>query len=837
MIKYLFVLISLLNFSFLMSQSNDVLVGVNSSFVSEKQSLYTYSLKDNLISNEHIFGITNPLSGQISSEFIKIGSKFYWLSSQSVDYPNGLIYSYDELTEKYKVEKSFSGTNGSLPCGNLTLAVNGKIYGLTSKGGLHNVGVIFEFDIEQNVLSVVHHFDIINGRNDISISAQISSLVEISDNVLLGVTTKGGDSDVGVMYKFDLNQNVFTKLFDFSTQIGYYPNNYLIKKDNYIYGTTNMASINDNGIIFKYSINDNQLSILNYSNVYSLESKFYLTKSNILLFDYQTNRGLLKYDLNNMTSEDVLQNVYANYIEYDSISNKLFIYDGTTFYNQKGIIYDFNLNSNRIDDTLVIDAPYFGGECTSLKYDEILDKIYFVNTSGIYSINILDKNVQKIPSFKVNDTRIFQKISTENYIAISNVNGYLSLLKLENSVISVKSTFNQYLKGNGVMYSPILAGNGKMYGITKYGGTFNNGVLYEFDPFSNEFAVKVNFKDEFGIEPITQLCLSKNGKIYGATSKGGVFGDGTFFSFEPNSEEFKVILNYNNVDGFYYPLFIFENEFQTFQLFNFNINFGRIVSYYYDENRNEYSINKIYNNPDAFMDYIVKSKVSDKYYFLSTLYNQTNTGILFEFDSQKKIFSEIRKFKQEEVMSVLPNSLVTDNEGNLYFSSYHSGFYNKGSLFKFNTSNGELVKLYDFNPADNMTTSTLEFHDHYLYGAIMNSNNYINDEKIFKFNLQTLEYNDIYSYQNEITPYFGFKYISLDDLLTPSENYIYPNPVNSELFIELENDSEISVYDQLGNQLMNKKGYKGRNFISVDGFANGIYMIKTDNQKSKFVKY
>ena len=837
--NYLVLILSFFVINLSQSQNNDVLVGLNSDYSDSNQCIYTYSLKDGNINYQHNLRKINPFNNPYSSELLKVGNKYFGLGDKYSENDFGVIYSYNELSNEFKVEKSFSGNNGKMPWGNLMQASNGKIYGTTSYGGQFNYGVIFEYDLLNDTLKAIHHFDGLNGRNDKNISSNISSLIEISENILLGVTSDGGIFNNGIIYKIDLVQNSFTNLFDFSNQIGFKPSNYILKKDGCIYGTTQSDGLYYPGTVFKYSFNDNLFTTIYDFGYNRTGYKFFITNDNTLLFNYTSQKGGLIIDINTNQNNIILQDINSNFLEYDSVSNKMFVF-GSRYLNESKI-FEYDLINSAIVDSVILDYSKVGNTCLFLKYESNSNQFYFVNYSaGILKVTLTDKQVDNIAPFNDNNYFLFQNLSSEKYIGISIIDGYNSLYIIDNSILKVKSIFNQYLDGFGFFYTPVLAGNGKLYGVTRFGGIYNKGVIYEFDPFSNEFAVKVNFKDEFGIEPITQLCLSKNGKLYGATSKGGIFDDGTFFSFEPNSEEFKVILNYNNVDGFYYPLFIFENEFQTFELFSFNNgsynNFGRIVNYYYDEKRNEYSINKIYNNPDVSMDYIVKSKISNKYYFISAFYNLPYTGILIEFDAQNKIFSEIKKFKQEEVMSINTNSLVSDNEGNLYFSSYFSGLYNKGSIFKFNISNEELLKLYDFNQNENMNTSRFEHHDQFLFGATI-SNYYINDEKIFKFNLQTLEYNDIYSYQNEINSYFGFKYLSLDDLLTPSENFIYPNPVNSELFIELENDSEISVYDQLGNQLLNKKGYKGRNFISVGGFANGIYIIKTDNQKSKFVKY
>ena len=84
--------------------------------------------------------------------------------------------------------------------------------------------------------------------------------------------------------------------------------------------------------------------------------------------------------------------------------------------------------------------------------------------------------------------------------------------------------------------------------------------------------------------------------------------------------------------------------------------------------------------------------------------------------------------------------------------------------------------------------------------------------------------------------------LSLDD--SQIENFrFYPNPVSTQLNIEMPliaNQLEVSVYNQLGQEVMNQLITEYSSFINVSDLASGIYVIKlstANNSKTfKFIK-
>ena len=94
-------------------------------------------------------------------------------------------------------------------------ATDGKLYGMTSRGGSLGYGVIFSFDPSSATYTKLHDFDSTNGANP------TGSLMQASDGKLYGLTRNGGPTltnpdygrrgDYGVIFSYDPSIRHFYK--------------------------------------------------------------------------------------------------------------------------------------------------------------------------------------------------------------------------------------------------------------------------------------------------------------------------------------------------------------------------------------------------------------------------------------------------------------------------------------------------------------------------------------------------------------------------------------------------------------------------------------------------
>jgi uncharacterized repeat protein (TIGR03803 family) len=76
-------------------------------------------------------------------------------------------------------------------------------------------------------------------------------------------------------------------------------------------------------------------------------------------------------------------------------------------------------------------------------------------------------------------------------------------------------------------------GAGNIYGTTFSGGAPNNGIVYKIDTAGNETVLWTFTGGPDGSHPFAGLVIDAKGNLYGASSQGGPFGQGTVFKIAP----------------------------------------------------------------------------------------------------------------------------------------------------------------------------------------------------------------------------------------------------------------------------------------------------------------
>jgi len=96
-------------------------------------------------------------------------------------------------------------------------------------------------------------------------------------------------------------------------------------------------------------------------------------------------------------------------------------------------------------------------------------------------------------------------------------------------------------------YSPlVLGGDGLLYGMTEYGGDFNQGTAFSL---SAKGVLKVihSFRGGDGAQPVSPLLLAADGNFYGTTSDGGPQNGGVVFKLSP-SGTYSILRSFQSVD-------------------------------------------------------------------------------------------------------------------------------------------------------------------------------------------------------------------------------------------------------------------------------------------------
>lgn len=111
-------------------------------------------------------------------------------------------------------------------------------------------------------------------------------------------------------------------------------------------------------------------------------------------------------------------------------------------------------------------------------------------------------------------------------------------------------------------YNPVgqmKASGGKLFGMTEYGGLFGNGTIFSINPDGSALTVLHHFTalgsgstNLDGANPLTDLIAAGN-TIYGSTVAGGTFGNGVIFSMNRDGSSFTVLHNLSSPSDGYSP--------------------------------------------------------------------------------------------------------------------------------------------------------------------------------------------------------------------------------------------------------------------------------------------
>ncbi len=92
----------------------------------------------------------------------------------------------------------------------------------------------------------------------------------------------------------------------------------------------------------------------------------------------------------------------------------------------------------------------------------------------------------------------------------------------------------------------VQANNGKLYGMTRSGGYYNRGLIYEWDPETNVIEGVFSFDGaENGNNAVGSLVKDASGNLYGMTSMGGANDLGVLFELDPETGTFTKKLDFN----------------------------------------------------------------------------------------------------------------------------------------------------------------------------------------------------------------------------------------------------------------------------------------------------
>lgn len=661
----------------------------------------------------------------------------------------GMISKFNPTTNEYSIVYFFDGCDFGrvgYPNSELTSGSDYKLYGVTWAGGLNNAGIIFSFDLINNTLTKLHDFDIVDG------GFPVSKLLLTQDDKLYGMTSKGGDFNLGVIFRYDINTNSYSKILDFNSDNGASPvRNSLTQASNGdLYGMTFQGGINNLGVIF--SVNPN-------------------TDSYTKHFDFSFSNA--KYPR-------------ANLIEAND-GNLYGMAQGGA--NNSGVIFQFNPITNGYTLKYSLPATFNNPQNSLIQASD--GKLYGTGMLNLFSFDYNTSNYSSLFDFALPNGSILTNEAgyyPNTLIQASNGKMYGNTTSGGSSTLgtffcfdignnSFSKIFDYSSGNNGFLPNQRLAeaSNGKLYGTCISGGQFALGTIFCLDPVTHNLETVFNFNDTLGAQPQGSLITGNDGKLYGMTTYGGGSNAaGVIFSLDPINNAYNILFNFNNLPylaGRPQGSLIQASNGLLYAMAQWNSagnDFGNIFSF--DPITNQYAELFVFDVINGAYPYGSLMEASNGLLYGTTSMGGESglycNGTLFSFSTQNNSFTKLVDFETALGFACLPEgnaglgprgNLVQASDGKLYGTAGQG--FGSGKLFSYDTQSNEVISLYNFELADSLPVFSANWPDWIDYSLTIGSDGNLygqtfaigggvcNNSFIYRFNPVTNEFKKLYEYR------------------------------------------------------------------------------------------
>jgi uncharacterized repeat protein (TIGR03803 family) len=830
----------------------------------------------------HIYIVTILLS---FSQMILAQIPLLWgMTSEGGSNGMGTIFNINGDGSSYSQLFSFPSNTASKPNGNLTLAVNGMLYGVTYYGGANGSGTIYSIDTASGLVSIVYNFL----DNGVGGTGPSGSMVAASNGLLYGLCV-WGDSSKGCIYSFDPANNIYTTLKYFPTSSDQPSGNLMQASNGKLYGITTYGGMYMRGVLFSYDILTNTFSFLHDFDLINGEYPLgngLAEDHNGKLWGMTTDGGL--EDKGVLFSYDTATSVFSKILDFTGPNGAQ--PEGSLLMASNGLLYGSTVTGGlysggiifSVDPTTNIFTKLFdlqfayGAKSYGSMIQSANGLLYGLSYSGganhhgvIFSFDPVSLVFQDEFDL-LNPTGEFPNgslIEANNklYGATSNGgsfgNGTVFNYDYSNSTFnslfnfSPAPSFTDWLHEQG---SLTQAFDGKLYGVYQHGGANQNGYLFRYDPVTFDFDICYDFHPTEGYLPMKSVLQCSDGKIYGVVQQGGYWNAGAIFSFEVFTDEFKFAHVFNVDDGMT-PMGSLI-ELADGNLYGTTSNGGPGISdgvlYEFDPVTD--SVIVLYEFDLTTGSGVEGDKLimapNGKFYGNASDGGANFNGVIFSFDTSSNTYSDIHDYNSNEASFPI-GGFVSANNG-LMYTIQSSGGPTSTHILSVDPANDVYSTAYDFiwNGSEGSEPRGILYNgsDGNLYG-MTSEGGLTSNGVIFKFDPVSSTYTKIHDFDGIAGgyPYGDLIELSLPLIIDESNNFnselvLSPNPTTGKLTIRNMRSAikEIQIFNLIGKKVMSvplqTANCKLPTEIDISNFPSGIYILQVSDgenvSRAKVVK-
>ena len=528
-------------------------------------------------------------------------------------------------------------------------------------------------------------------------SPQYSKLLEVPSGKLYGVVSSGGANNGGVLFEYDTLTNNYVKKYDFVTANGIAPNGSLMRASNgKLYGMTRLGGTNSVGVIFEYDLS---------TNVY--------TK---------------KVDFTGTTGAAMGAQPYGTLIESAPGSGKLYGMTRMGGANNIGVIFEYDYVNNTY--TKKVD---FTGNTGSFQGSNPFGQLIKANGNLFYGLTFQGGSSGTGVLFEydyVND------VYTKKIDLVAGTTGsspFGSLIQVGANLYGVTFQGGAGTPAAGVIFrydyslnvltklvdlsggagagaNPMgdlsVATNGKLYGTTRFGGVNNQGVIFELDLVGPTYTKKIDLATAtLGGLPFGSLIQVSTGKMYGYTSAGGAMNAGVIFQYHISANTYTKKIDCNFSEGVNPSGHLIQATNGRF--YGMTTNGGGSVLgalgtlFEYNKATQTYTKKIDFNITGGNTPYgSLVQAANGKLYGLTSSGGANALGSLFEYDITGNTFTKRADFNSTVGSEPYGSMTMSVSTGKLYGLTKGGGANNQGVIFEFDPSTNIYTKKIDMLAAN-----------------------------------------------------------------------------------------------------------------------------------------
>ena len=562
--------------------------------------------------------------------------QFWGVATGGGSQKSGLIFKTNSDGSALTVVKEFKGgsDDGTHPGSSVVVASNGKLYGWTGDGASNNEGALFEFDPATSAITKKFDF----GFADYP----LRDLVATPNGKIYGSKTMPLGSESGsIVFEFDVATGTFTKFKGVGGMISWVTD-VMVSSTGKIYVTGSFGNALERRTFYEWDLATNTLikkaDVPWYSGdstpvgATEVNGKFYGTAISggadnegfIFEFDPVAGTATQKIDFVKISSYRISPQGLMR-----ASNGKIYGTTGWGGINQTGNVFEYDPVQNVM--TSLAAFPGFLGNPRARMMEATNGKLYGTSDAGGSGGTLFEFNPATnvlTPVVMLNDNTgksspgslglLNNKLYGFTYRGGAYNAGTVFEFDYAGRSIVKKYDFVSAIEGHNPHVGLTPMSNNKLYGVNRYGGAYDDGTIFEYDPATDVYKKLYDFNAAtVGNNPQTPLLAGLNGKLYGSTRSGtnGNIGSGSIFEFDPATGVYKTLLPF-----------------------------------------------RFYETGVSINHRLIQSQTTGKLYGLNPGGGTNTSGVLFELDPATKVFKKLHNFSSATGGNPMTAPIIASNE-------------------------------------------------------------------------------------------------------------------------------------------------------------------------------